>query len=72
MLLAIKDYMTTKKIANLQELSLHFKKQPDTMRCMLQHWIRKGKICRADKPAGCGVKCQMCKPSIAEVYSWNA
>lgn len=72
MLLEIKRYLSEKKTANLQELSLRFKKQPDTMRCMLQHWMRKGKICRAAQPVGCGSKCQLCKPTIAEVYSWVA
>lgn len=71
MLLEIKRYMLTKKTATLQELMLHFKKQPDTMRSMLQHWVRKGKICHATKPMGCGSKCQMCQPSIAEIYTWN-
>jgi putative ferrous iron transport protein C len=71
MLLEIKRYMSAKKTANLQELVLHFKKQPDMIRFMLQHWIRKGKICCVPKPVGCGSQCQMCKPSIVEIYSWN-
>ena len=70
MLLDIKKYLSARKTANLQELSLHFKQQPDNMRCLLAHWIRKGKISKTAKPAGCGSKCQLCKPSIAEVYQW--
>ena len=68
MLLEIKHYLISKKTANLQELSLHFKQQPDTMRCLLAHWIRKGKVCEIAKPAGCGSKCQLCKPLVAQVY----
>lgn len=70
MLLAIKDYLATKRTANLKELSLHFKKQPDTMRNMLQHWIRKGYLERIPAPTKCGTRCQICDPAIAEVYQW--
>ena len=71
MLIAVKEYFLVKKTVNLQELSLHFKQQPETIRCLLQHWVRKGKVCRAVKPAGCGSRCQLCKPSVAEVYEWR-
>lgn len=70
MLLSIKTFLKERKSANLQELSLHFCKHPDTMRCLLAHWIRKGKICRLVKPKGCGTKCQVCQPQFAEVYQW--
>ena len=70
MLLEIKRYLSSKKTAHLQELSLHFKQQPDTMRHLLAHWIRKGKVRETEKPAGCGSRCQLCKPSEAQVYEW--
>jgi len=68
-LLDIKNYFTEKKVANLQELSLHFQRDPDMMREMLAHWLRKGVICKEPKPLSCGSKCLQCKPSIAEVYA---
>ncbi|AAO91259.1 FeoC-like transcriptional regulator [Coxiella burnetii] len=70
MLLSIKAFLKERQSANLQELSLHFCKQPETMRCLLAHWIRKGKIRCQEKPAGCGTKCQRCQPQFVEIYRW--
>lgn len=70
MLLSLKAFLKERKTANLQELSLHFCKEPQIMRCMLEHWIRKGKICRLGKSAACGTKCQLCQPQFAETYEW--
>lgn len=69
-LLDVKDYIKQRQSVNLQDLSLHFQRDPDTMREMLNHWIRKGVVRRGEKPAGCGVKCHSCKPSTAEIYCW--
>lgn len=70
MLLSIKTFLRERKSANLQELSLHFCKNPDTMRCLLAHWIRKGKICYLAKPKGYCTKCQVCQPQFVEIYRW--
>lgn len=70
MLLSIKAFLKEQKTANLQELSLHFCKQPQIMRSMLEHWIRKGRVCRLGKTAGCGTKCQFCPSQFAEIYQW--
>ena len=70
MLLSIKIFLKERKSANLQELSFHFCKHPDIIRCLLAHWIRKGKICHLTKPKGCGIKCQACEPQFTEVYQW--
>lgn len=70
MLLELKAYLSTRKIINLKELSAHFAKDPELMRQMLTHWIRKGKVCLVAKPNHCGSSCQMCQPEIAEIYQW--
>lgn len=70
MLLEIKKYLIAKKMANLQELSIHFCKEPETIRCMLAHWLRKGKIGRLKNPVGCQIRCHTCRPELAEVYQW--
>lgn len=70
MLLAIKDYLSVRKTASLQELSLHFCKHPEMMRDMMSHWVRKGKVCCLQKPPGCGTRCVQCKPEFAEEYQW--
>ena len=69
-LLEVKDYIKQRKLVNLQDVSLHFQRDPDTMREILAHWVRKGVVRRAPKPSGCGVKCGSCEPSVAEVYCW--
>lgn len=71
MLLALRDYLVQKQSANLQEIAWHFKQSPDMIRTLLAHWIRKGRVDRCDKPAGCGSRCQLCKPDVAEVYQWK-
>lgn len=70
MLLSLKAFLKEQKTANLQELSLHFCKEPQIIRCMLEHWMRKGKICRLGKPTGCGMKCQLCPSKFSEIYQW--
>ena len=70
-LLDVKAYIKQHQWVNLQDLSLHFQRDLDTMRDILGHWVRKGVICRAPKPAGCGVACGACKPMVAEVYCWR-
>ncbi|MBW5802858.1 hypothetical protein FIV31_05480 [Coxiella endosymbiont of Ornithodoros amblus] len=70
MLLSIKAFLKERQSANLQELSLHFCKQPEAMRGLLAHWIRKGKIRCQKKPTDCGTKCQLCQPQFVEFYRW--
>lgn len=68
-LLDIKHYFEEHKTANLQDLSLHFQRDPEIMRDMLSHWLRKGVIHKTPNPAGCGVSCVQCEVSIAETYA---
>lgn len=69
-LVDIKNYIKERKLINLKELSFHFQRDPDTMREMLAHWIRKGIIRKSEKPPSCGTKCMQCKPAVAEIYCW--
>ncbi len=71
MLIAIKEYLIKHRFANLQEISKQFHQSPENMRCMLNHWIRKGKVQCLGKPDGCGTKCHSCNPQHAEVYFWH-
>ncbi|MFV9990760.1 MAG: FeoC-like transcriptional regulator [Coxiella endosymbiont of Dermacentor nuttalli] len=70
MLLSLKSFLRERKTANLQELSLHFCKQPQIIRSMLEHWIKKGKICRLGRPADCETRCQICHSQFTEIYKW--
>ena len=69
-LLEVRNFFNAKPSANLMELSYHFQKTPDTMRFILEHWIRKGRLRITAKPAGCGTKCLSCKEEYAETYIW--
>lgn len=70
MLIALRQYLQQKEQVNLQELAWHFQQPPEVVRSWLEHWMQKGKVCRCEQPAGCGSRCQMCKPEVAEVYRW--
>lgn len=70
-LLALKDYLMAHKTAHLAELALHFRQDPELVRCKMRHWIQKGKVKVIAKPADCGTRCTLCKPAQAEVYQWN-
>ena len=68
-LLAIKSHMMTVKMASLSSLCLLFNMNADQLRCMLQHWIRKGKMRQCMKPA-CGSTCFKCPVGVREIYEW--
>lgn len=70
-LIEIKNYIAQKNTATLQELSFRFQRDPELMRQMLQHWIRKGVIIKLDAPVGCGSRCTQCRPEIAQEYAIN-
>lgn len=69
-LLAIKNHMMLVKIATLSSLCALFKADPDTLRCMLSHWISKGKIRQCMKKPACGSKCFKCPTATTEMYEW--
>ena len=70
MLLLIKAFLKERQSANLQELSLYFFKKPETMRFLMAHWIRKGRVRYQKKSASCGTKCQSCRLEFIEIYQW--
>lgn len=67
-LLEIKKYFSTIGTANLVQVADHFHIQPDAMRGLLQHWIRKGEIIPIEVPNVCGSGCQQCAPTLREMY----
>lgn len=69
-LLEIKQYMITVKVATLSSLCAHFNADPGTLRCMLSHWVNKGKIRQAAKKPACGSHCFKCPSATTEVYEW--
>lgn len=69
-LLDIKIHMMQVKMATLGSLCSLFKAEPDTIRCMLTHWIRKGKVRQCMKKPACGSKCFKCSTLMTEIYEW--
>ena len=69
-LLAIKGHMTEVRMTTLSSLCLLFNIDADRMRCMLQHWIRKGKVRQCLKKPACGTKCFKCPTATNELYEW--
>jgi len=67
----IKKYLTKRKRATLGDLALHFDIDPDAMRDMLNHWIRKGSVVKSDLRATCNTTCsRCCNTSAMEIYEW--
>lgn len=69
-LLAIKKYMMQVRITTLGSLCKLFNADPEVVRCMLQHWIRKGNIRPCLKTPACGSKCFKCPTAATEMYEW--
>lgn len=69
-LIAIKQYMLQVKKATLDGLCRQFNAEPDTMRCLLQHWIAKGKLRQCMKKSACGTRCFQCPSAMTEMYEW--
>ena len=69
-LLEIKQHMMQVKMATLGSLCNLFNADPDTLRCMLQHWVKKGKIRQCMKKPACGSKCFKCSSLTTEIYEW--
>ena len=71
-LLDIKRHMMQVRIASLSSLCLIFNTEADRLRCMLQHWVRKGQIRQCMKKPACGSQCFKCPTAVTEIYEWVA
>jgi len=69
-LIDIKNHMMQVKIATLGSLCSLFNADPDTIRCLLSHWMRKGKIRQCSKKPACGSQCFKCPVTSTEMYEW--
>jgi len=69
-LIAIKNYLSEVKIASLGTLCENFKCEPDSLRCMLSHWLRKGCVRQFNKKNACGSSCNKCPALATEIYEW--
>ena len=67
----IRDYVRDRGQVTLQDIAVHFDTDPEALRSMLAHWIRKGKILRRSVSADCGSSCTQCDPTAVELYVWH-
>jgi len=67
----IKKYLLTNRQITLGELCIHFDTEPDPMRGMLEHWIRKGKVKKHSVEESCSSGClNCCNSGAMEIYEW--
>lgn len=71
-LIEIKQHLMKVRIATLTSLCALFNTNADNIRCLLQHWIRKGKVRQCLKKPACGTRCFKCPTSSSEMYEWVA
>lgn len=68
-LMELRDYLQQRTQVPVMDIAHHFDTEPEVVRGMLEHWVRKGKVQRIQ-----GVACQKgcCKadPSHLEFYQW--
>ncbi len=68
MLTTLKGYLVTHRAASLSELARHVAADPDAVRGMLEHWVRKGRV-RRTAGVRCG-GCDSCAAADIEFYEW--
>jgi hypothetical protein len=68
----IKRYLQDRKQATLGDLAVHFDSDPEAIRGVLLHWIRKGRVSKLESTAGCSRGCgsKCCNDAAVEIYEW--
>lgn len=66
----VRDYLAARGRAPLSDLVARFDVDAETVRAMLGHLIRKGRVRRiSTSEGGCG-SCCGCADKVPEVYEW--
>lgn len=68
MLLKIRDYMRSEKVASNQQLAREFQLDLAALQPMLDIWLDKGVITRCNQPASCKSRCSSKCQSQPPVY----
>ncbi len=71
-LMDIKQHLMKVRIASLSSICVYFNADPDTLRGMLGHWMRKGRVRQCQKNPACASSCGKCSPLLTEIYEWVA
>ena len=65
----IRRYLEHRGQASLEDIARHLDADPEAVRGMMEHWMRKGRVRRHLAGAACG-GCSQCEGSALEVYEW--
>ena len=68
----VRDYVRRRGQATLADIALHFDTEPDTVRGMLDIWLRKGVMYKQPATASCGSSCSQCDSAVTEIYVWGS
>jgi hypothetical protein len=71
MLVELRNYIAERGRVSMRDLALHFQIEPDAIRGMLEHWVRKGKVVRDSACPPCGSGCCSCASDLTEFYLWK-
>ncbi len=66
----IRTYLQQHRHVALRDLMTHFNVDAQTLRGMLDKWIRKGQLQKLPMTASCGTQCCQCDPTLTELYEW--
>ncbi|MBL6957845.1 MAG: FeoC-like transcriptional regulator [Rhodospirillales bacterium] len=67
----LKDYLAQHKRAGIGDLVNRFQSEPDAIRGMLEHFIRKGRVRRLETELGDCSGCSKCDAYALEIYEWT-
>jgi putative ferrous iron transport protein C len=68
----IKQYVKERQQVSLQDIAVHFDKEPETVRGILDFWVRKGRIKLQTRTPVCSGSCHCSANQTQEIYYWNA
>jgi putative ferrous iron transport protein C len=67
----VREYVKERGRVTLADIVLHFDSDPESVRPMLDIWIKKGKISKEMLTSACGSSCNSCDAATTEIYIWN-
>jgi putative ferrous iron transport protein C len=65
----LKAYLKEHGQATLTDLAHHFRREPELIKTMLEHWIRKGKVEHLKRET-CQKGCCTCGSVDLDIYRW--
>lgn len=69
-LVELKSYLVKVRIASLSSICVYFNIEPERLRQMLSHWVRKGCVRQCQRNPACASSCGKCSPLVTEIYEW--